>query len=428
MVLTSGANYLARFGTAVVVLVTIPLARSSLDAELFGVWMMLSSLIGFFSFADLGVGNGVLNSMTAAHASADRDDPIRVIVSGYLCTGAVAVTMLLFWTIWTSMAANPAKLVGEISPANRDQVLVGLHAFVALLTVNIPASLVQKAQLASQQGHWTGLSQFAASMATLFAVPAALLLGGSLLMLVLASLLTQVLANVVNSLWWLASSGYLQRLRWKFAERRVVAGLLRAGSMFFVLQLAAAFAFQSDSIVITHVLGQAAYGEFAAVQKLFLLVSALLSAVLIGLWPAVGDAMARGDLLWVKRALRHALLTTVFVAGGLSLALALSIGEITRFWLGVLTPPALALTAALAAWTLVDALGAVSGAFLNGANVLRAQVLIAVALGAIAFGGKWLLTPQFGAAGAVLASLVAYCCISAPAQVFIFRRLLAKPR
>ena len=65
LITTAAASYLARFGSALTLLITIPLARHNLPAELFGVWMMLSTLVGFFSFADLGVGNGVLNRMTA---------------------------------------------------------------------------------------------------------------------------------------------------------------------------------------------------------------------------------------------------------------------------------------------------------------------------------------------------------------------------
>ena len=39
----------------------IPMTRAALPPELFGVWMMLSSLLGFFVFTDLGIGNAVLN-------------------------------------------------------------------------------------------------------------------------------------------------------------------------------------------------------------------------------------------------------------------------------------------------------------------------------------------------------------------------------
>jgi O-antigen/teichoic acid export membrane protein len=60
LLVIAGASYLARLGSALTLLLTIPLACRILDSETFGIWMMLSSLLAFFAFADLGVGNGTI--------------------------------------------------------------------------------------------------------------------------------------------------------------------------------------------------------------------------------------------------------------------------------------------------------------------------------------------------------------------------------
>jgi hypothetical protein len=64
---------------------------------------------------------------------------------------------------------------------------------------------------------------------------------------------------------------------------------------------------------------------------------------------------------------------------------------------------------------------------MNGAGVLRAQLLLALTMASLAFAGKWLLVPWIGAPGAVLATLAAYGVVSVPGQILIFKRLLAKP-
>jgi O-antigen/teichoic acid export membrane protein len=238
----------------------------------------------------------------------------------------------------------------------------------------------------------------------------------------------QVLGNVANSAWWLASNGVPALIARYGIHRETLMALLRSGAMFFALQVAVAFAFQSDSVVITHVLGAAAYGDFSVVQRLFLFVSALLSTGIVALWPAFGDAMARGDVVWARRALLRALA----IAGGVaSLAcgtLVLSLGFVTAHWLHMTTPPPLMLAIALATWTTIDAMGAVSGTFMNASNVLRAQIVFALLMASLAFVGKWWLTPRLGPPGAVLATIGAYCLVSIPAQIFIFSRLFASSR
>lgn len=429
----AAASYLGRLGSALAVFVTIPVARAALAPDLFGVWMMLSGLLGFFAFADLGVGNGVLNRMTAAHAAGDVTAQRRVMRAGYACTGTMGALVFAAWLCWAGLAPVPTAIAGAVSAEHRGEVLSALNIFFLLLAINIPASLVQKTQLGLQCGHWVGYAQFCSAAGTIVAVPAALALGGGLPALVIASLGVQVVVNLASAWLW-RRRGRAVRLRGAPAramprqgpEWQVVVSLLRTGSLFLMLQLAAAFAFQSDAIVIVHQLGQAEYGDFAVVQRVFLAVSSILLAGLSGLWPAIGEALASGDKAWIRRTLLWSYFFVFLAMGGAGLALALTMPQIVSLWVGMATPPPAALLAVLAVWTLMEALGNVSGAFLNAAGVLRTQVLLAVVMATAAFLGKWYLVSRLGAWGSILATVIAYSAISIPLQLYLLRRHLRK--
>ncbi len=426
VVATAGASYIGRFGAGIVVLVTVPMARRSLDAELFGVWMMLTALLGFFSFADLGIGNGVLNRVTQARAANDMRALQRVLGSGYVCTGVAGALLLLAWCAWVALSAAPVAVAGRISPANAPQVLAALSTFAILMAINIPSSLVQKAQLGSQQGHWIGITQLVSAMVALVAVPMILHARGPLFELILATLGVQTLGNIVSTVWWMRRNRVFRGVDLHdLVDSKTLRDLLRIGSEFFVLQVAVALAFQSDAIVVTQRLGQAAYGDFAVVQKLFLFISMLLSSALLGLWPAFGDAIARKDMGWARRVLVRSLLIAASFASAASLTLVLSIDWITTHWLKTAFSPPLSLVLALGVWTVIDAMGSVSGVFMNGASLVRVQVAIALAMALTAFAGKWMLTPILGTTGTVLATIIAYSLISVPGQFFIFRNVFA---
>lgn len=428
----AAASYLGRLGSALAVLVTIPFARASLAPDLFGVWMMLSGLLAFLAFADLGVGNGVLNRMTAAHAAGDVAAQRRVMRAGYACTGAVGALVFAGWLCWVALAPEPTALAGAVSAQHRGEVLSALNIFFLLLAINIPVSLVQKMQFGLQCGHWVGNAQFLCAIGTVIAVPAVLALGGGLPALVIASLGMQVAVNLVSAWLWRRRNRTARQgdtpVRTLFVpswpEWPVVASLLRTGSLFLMLQLAAAFAFQSDAIVIVHRLGQAEYGDFAVVQRVFLAVSSILLAGLTGLWPAIGAALASGDKAWIRRTLLRSYVFVLLAMGAACLALALTMPQIVALWVGMTTPPPAALLAVLAVWTLMEALGNVSGAFLNAAGVLRAQVILAVVMATAAFIGKWYLVGRLGAWGATLATVIAYAAISVPLQLHLLRRHL----
>jgi O-antigen/teichoic acid export membrane protein len=414
--------YAGRFSNAFSVLVTIPIAHRQLSPELFGVWMMLSAMLSFFAFADLGVGNGVLNRITAARATGDVTEIRRALVGGYICTASVGLALLAVWGVWWLVADDPIAVAGRIASENRLAVLTALHMFVLLLAVNIPASLIQKVQLGAQQGYWIGMAQVVASLGTLVAVPTTLYLGGGLPMLVAASLGVLVVVNALSSILWLFQNGFLRGPHWAQVDASTIRGLLHTGAFFLAIQIASAFAFQSDAIVITQLLGQSEYGDFGAVQRLFVFASMLISAALVGLWPAFGDAVTRGDIAWLRDALKHALRMAFLVMGVLCVALALSMPWIAKLWLGTTTPPSLLLTSLLSLWAMIESLGMVAGTFLNAAGILRAQVVPAVAMAIASFAGKWVLVAEIGVAGGVLATICAYCAISVPAQVFLLRR------
>lgn len=423
VIATAGASYLGRFGSGMAVLITLPMARQGLPAELFGVWMMLSALLAFMAFADLGIGNGVLNRTTRAQAAGAREDLRRTLACGYACTGAVGAALLLAWLAWARLAAEPTILAGAIAPAHRADVLAALTVFVAILAVNISASLVQRVQLGMQQGYWNGVAQFCGALVTLAAVPLTLRHGGSVAALVLATLGVQAGVNIVNTLVWLWRQRLLRPSLWRGAWHALTArDLLRSGGLFFLLQLAAAFAFQSDAIVITQTLGQVAYGDFAVVQKLFLFVSMLLSAAMAGLWPAFGDAVVRKDMAWAARTLRRSVATAAAISIISVVMLSAAMPWVMTHWMHAQITPSWALIGVLAVWTVIDAIAAVLAAFMNGANILRAQLVCAVGMALTAFGAKWLLTPVLGAAGAVLSTILAYCLISVPGQIYIFKQ------
>ena len=52
-------------------LVSVPLTYRYLGAERYGIWMVLISIIGAMSFADLGIGNGLMNAISEAYGKDD---------------------------------------------------------------------------------------------------------------------------------------------------------------------------------------------------------------------------------------------------------------------------------------------------------------------------------------------------------------------
>jgi len=193
--------------------------------------------------------------------------------------------------------------------------------------------------------------------------------------------------------------------------------------MFFVLQCAFAVSYSSDNIVITQVWGAAAVAAYAVPQKLFSPVSAVVQMAVGPLWPAYGEAIARGDVAWVRRVFRASLILTLAVTIPICALLATAGPYILRMFFGRSLRAPMSLLIVLAVWGVVNAVSMVTSVLLNGAGVLKPQTLLAViaSLGNLIL--SVLLTRRFGVIGVCLGSIIAQLLITFPAYFVLIKGL-----
>jgi O-antigen/teichoic acid export membrane protein len=147
---------------------------------------------------------------------------------------------------------------------------------------------------------------------------------------------------------------------------------------------------------------------YAVPEKLFSLVSMCLAMVLAPLWPAYGEAIARGDSAWVRKTLKRTMLYALGLSSVASVLLVLLGPALLGWWVGNVVTPPLQLMLALAVWKVIEAVSGALAMFLNGARVIVFQLLVATSTAVLAFGLKLALVPTMGIAGAVWATVIAY--------------------
>jgi O-antigen/teichoic acid export membrane protein len=126
----------------------------------------------------------------------------------------------------------------------------------------------------------------------------------------LAPLVVMVVVNVV----YFATSGRRLRPTRRLVQRRHMRDVLQVGGALFALQACAAITSFSDSILISIVLGPESVADVAVPSRLFSVVSLGVAILLTPLWPAYTDALARGEIEWVKRTFRRSLMIVALLA------------------------------------------------------------------------------------------------------------------
>ena len=418
---SAGAKGIALFTTAV----SVPLTLGYLGSERFGVWMTLSALIALLGFTDLGIGNSLLNSV--AHA-AGRDDRLQIrasVSSGIAMMVAVAAASgLLFAAIYDHVPW--ARMFNVGSPAALTEVGPAAAVLVACFLLSMPIGAMQQVRLGLQQGYVNSIFVGAGNLGGLVLVILAIQMRLGLPWLVLAMAGAPLLATLANGLALVARSPWVRPTLHEI-DFAVARSLLRVGLIFLVLQLAVAVAFTSNSIIIAAMIGPSAVADYAVVSKLFMIPTLLVGFALSPLWPAYREALSRGDSAWVRRTFGRSIRLSLSIAGSISGLLVLIGLPVIAFWVGESSVhPPFELVLAIGIWTVLSAAGNAVAMLLNGAQVVRFQVVSAVLMASANVVLSVILTSWIGISGVVWGSVIAYSTLTLIPDAFYLPRLFVR--
>ncbi|MEU4778232.1 lipopolysaccharide biosynthesis protein [Micromonospora sp. NPDC023633] len=408
-------------------IVLVPVTLPYFGNDLYGLWMAVAALVGMASFADLGLGGGLMTKLAPCHANGDDERAQRYISSAYLALLLLAsVTTTMLWLLaddipWVSVF----NVSGEVTPGQTR--LIALVCLTAFL-VNVPLSLITRVQYAYQQVGRSNIWQATASLSGLVLVLAVVGAGLSPMFVIVASVSAPLLVNLVNTVWFFGGKKTRIRPRLGAVDARAAWELTRLSGLFFMLTVVMSFATNTDTLIIAHALGLSAVAGFVVPAKLLAQLGQLVVLVNVPLWPANGDALAQGQLSWVRRTTRRMTALSVLAAAVPSVALVFFGDWLFAAWLPVSIGGDRWLLAGLAVWWVLQA--ALSPRFMvqNAAGVVVPQLVGWVAFLALSVLGKWYGARWFGTAAVPWAGAAGYALTVLPAALYGYRRTLRMHR
>lgn len=400
-------------------LALVPLLLDHLGREGYGVWATILSFAGLVGFADFGIGFGMVNAVAAAYGRDDRDAARRYVSSAMALLLGIALALGAVAAVLAPHVSWSQALNTELPEATTT---VGV--FIVCFLAGIPLTAMQKAADACQDGHRNHLAAAGGALAGLAAAAVAVGAGAGLPVIALAILGSRLAAHGASGLdFFLRARPYL-RPRLGHVTRPALREVTRNGLLFLTLQLAMAIGFQSDTLILAHMLGPEQVPGYSVPLSLYMLGPTFLAFALAPLWPAYGEAWARGDRAWVRGALRRSL----WVSAGANLAFALILffaaPALVRLWVGPDIRVSSTLRISLGLWIVVQGLMTPLAMFLNGLNVVRLQVITASAMAITNILVSVFLVTRIGLPGVVYGSVIAVFVVSFLPALFYTRRLL----
>jgi O-antigen/teichoic acid export membrane protein len=159
-------------------LITVPLTFSYLGPERYGLWMVLISIISVMGFADLGIGNGLINAISEAYGKDDEPLAREYLTSALVMMLCIATVLAIAGAAaypflpWTRMFNVKS---GAVAAEGARALLVLYSWFV----ISIPLGVVTRAQGGLQKGYLPQIIGAIGSIGTLLALLGVIALHGS---------------------------------------------------------------------------------------------------------------------------------------------------------------------------------------------------------------------------------------------------------
>jgi O-antigen/teichoic acid export membrane protein len=408
---------LARLVLAVVTAVSIPLLLGHLGATGYGIWATLTAGVAWLALAQFGLGPALLNRLSALAGSSSWRS-----VAWTSWWMSLALGVAVFVCLAGALRLLPWTDFLRIEPGHwATEAQVAAIALAVGVAGGIPASVPLAVLRARQEVYVANAIEAAAAIARLLALIALVSSGASLGALATGSTLAGL--GVVAIAGFAAARGRMAfgaPLRPVLSEAR---GLLRGGSAFTSVSLAALLIMYTDAIVISQALGPSAVPAYVAAFTLLTFFMSLGLAILDATWPGMTEAAAAGDWTWLRRSLDRLVVLGVVGASTFALVLVLQGPAIIDLWVGPEARPPAGLLPVLAAIALVQAIELPHGRLLISMGRLRAYASFGLANAALNLVLSVFLVRILGVTGVAVATLLGYL-VFAPPLVLLARRAL----
>jgi O-antigen/teichoic acid export membrane protein len=179
----------------------------------------------------------------------------------------------------------------------------------------------------------------------------------------------------------------------------------------------------ADPLIIAHVVGLGAVTSYAVPARLFGQIGTLVTLVNQPFWPMHGEALARGDVRWIRRTVRRMTIASTSLALVTSVVLVAFGGDILAAWLPIRIDNR-PLLLGLACWWVL--LAAISPRFMvqNAAGVIRPQLWGYLGYFVLSVPGKVVAVNWFGVEAAPFVAVGLYSATVLPAAMYGYRRAL----
>lgn len=310
----------------------VPLTIGYVSAELYGVWLTLSSILTWLNVLDLGFSQGMKNKLTEAIAFEDWKRGKRLVSTTYLLMAFIFVPLCILFQFIIPLV-DWCNLL-NISSIYKVDIVKTMHALVFIccfqMIIKVVVSVIAAFQKVALSNSFGVIGNI---ISLIIIVVITRLCPPSLLYLCFSLATMPVLVMLVAS--FILFNGSLKRVSPspKSFDRSLLKELFNLGYKFFIINIQAIVIYQTTNVLISNVSSPQWVSSYNIAYKLLSMAMILFTIATQPLWPAFADAYVKGDVSWMKT-MKYKMTKFYIFSVVCCLLIALFSPYIYRIWIG----------------------------------------------------------------------------------------------
>ena len=374
-------NIIASFGikglSIFISLVLVPLTIGYVNSTQYGLWLTISSILGWFSYFDMGLTHGFRNKFAEAKAKHNTSLARTFVSTTYIAMFVIFFIVFLCFSVlnkycitWHSVLNVDASLENELK-----NVFSIVSLFFCLQMILKPISTLI---IADQR------PAFASMIDTISQIIILLVIyiltkstEGSLVLLSMAVSAIPVLVLIVSSFYLYRRRYSIYKPSIQYYERDRIKDVVGLGGKFFIIQVSSILVFQTMNILISNTKGPDSVTVYNITYKCFFVFNMLFGIMLVPFWSAFTDAYAKGDYQWMKSVYKK--LTHYSYMMLILIVLFLCVSNfVYDIWLNGQVDVPFKVSLAMAIYIICTTMGCVPVTLLNGIGKIKLQMYVHV--------------------------------------------------
>lgn len=326
------SSFLIKGASIGISLVLVPLIINYINPSRYGIWLTLSSIVGWFSFFDIGLTQGLRNKFAEAKAKGDHKSGQIYVSTTYAVLAIIFSSVWLIFIVcnnflnWSDILKLPQDMRSEVSVL----AIIVFTYFCSQFVFRIVTTIAIADQQPAKAALMDLLGQF---FSLIFIVILVKTTKGSLINLGIGLCLSPVLVYIGANIFFFRTTYKQYSPKFSKIDFSYAKGLFNLGMIFFIIQIAAVVQFESANIIIARNFGTADVTSYNIVYKYFGMLTMLFTIFLTPFWSASTEAYLKKDFDWIKSSIRKYNILNIMLFLGSILMLIFS-DTIYRLWLG----------------------------------------------------------------------------------------------